>query len=95
MQELFELFLHHFYCKARVLALYAKLLSFFFFLWMKNFIDQNQPKQEEILFKKELQLQTKANWEQLIFTWQNIVIIVRALEKQQLNILLFFENMIT
>jgi hypothetical protein len=62
---------------------------------MKNFIDQNQPKQEEILFKKELQLQTKANWEQLIFTWQNIVIIVRALEKQQLNILLFFENMIT
>jgi len=36
------------------------------FLWKKTFIDQNQPKQEEILFKKELQLQTKANWKQLI-----------------------------
>jgi hypothetical protein len=34
----------------------------------ENFIDQNQPKQEEILFKKELQLLTKANREQLIFT---------------------------
>jgi hypothetical protein len=41
---------------------------FFFFWWKKNFIDQNQPRQEEILFKKELQLQTKSNWEQLIFT---------------------------